>query len=330
MIPISRLLSIFSNVSMPSEEVILHYSKHWMKNFSKIVITEENLHNFRGNPKEGRRYLSRGLDAADLTMSMMQYIELQDRIGYEYIYKNLFSRNIGNCPYVFRFGNKLADSNSIRMIPWLYDLENTIEFQNIFQNEDIPVFLDIGGGYGEFARILLSNYNAKWISIDLPESNCLASYYLSRNFPEKKFFLYDDYCKKNILTKSDILDNDILILPNHTRFDDDITFDFSMNSRSMMEMNRDAILYYFNLVQKHSKVDSLFFNINRYEKDSVGEKIRIAEYPYDNLWQTIISKPFELERHTHMLLTKRLLDDSNSDISSKLDIVNQLGRAYYE
>ena len=133
MIPISRLLSIFSNVSMPSEEVILHYSKHWMKNFSKIVITEENLYNFRGNPKEGRRYLSRGLDAADLTMSMMQYIELQDRIGYEYIYKNLFSSNIGNCPYVFRFGKKLADSNTIRMIPWLYDLENTIEFQNIFQ-----------------------------------------------------------------------------------------------------------------------------------------------------------------------------------------------------
>ena len=203
-------------------------------------------------------------------------------------------------------------------------------FQNIFQNEDIPVFLEIGGGYGEFARVLLSNYNIKLISIDLPESNCLTSYYLSQNFPDKKFFLYDDYCKKNILTKSDILDNDILILPNHTRFDDDITFDFSMNSRSMMEMNRDAILYYFNLVQKHSKVDSLFLNINRYEKSSVGEKIRIAEYPYDNLWQTIISKPFELERHTHMLLTKRLLDDSNSDISSKLDVVNQLGRAYYD
>ena len=273
MIPVQRLLSIFQNVSMPSEEVLLHYSKHWMKNFSKRVFTEQNLHNFRGKPVEGRHYLSQGLDPSDIAISMIAYIELQDKVGYEYIHKNLFSRNIGNCPNVFKFGDKLADYNTIHMISWLYDLENSIQFQNIFQNEDIPVFLEIGGGYGEFARLLLSNYNIKLISIDLPESNCLTSYYLSQNFPNKKFFLYDDYSKKNILTKSDILDNDILILPNHTRFDDDITFDFSMNARSMMEMNRDAINYYFKLVQKHSKVNSLFLNINRYEKSTVGETV---------------------------------------------------------
>ena len=306
MIPVQRLLSIFQNVSMPSEEVLLHYSKHWMKNFSKRVFTEQNLRNFRGKPVEGRHYLSQGLDPSDIAVSMIAYIELQDKVGYEYIHKNLFSRNIGNCPNVFKFGDKLADYNTIHMISWLYDLENSIQFQNIFQNEDIPVFLEIGGGYGEFARLLLSNYNIKLISIDLPESNCLTSYYLSQNFPNKKFFLYDDYSKKNILTKSDILDNDILILPNHTRFDDDITFDFSMNARSMMEMNRDAINYYFKLVQKHSKVNSLFLNINRYEKSTVGEKIRIEEYPYDDLWETIISKTVEMERNSHMLLTKRL------------------------
>jgi len=306
MIPVQRLLSIFQNVSMPSEEVLLHYSKHWMKNFSKRVFTEQNLHNFRGKPVEGRHYLSQGLDPSDIAISMIAYIELQDKVGYEYIHKNLFSRNIGNCPNVFKFGDKLGDYNTIRMISWLYDLENSIQFQNIIKNEDIPVFLEIGGGYGEFARLLLSNYNFKLISIDLPESNCLTSYYLSQNFPNKKFFLYDDYSKKNILTKSDILDNDILILPNHTRFDDDITFDFSMNARSMMEMNRDAINYYFKLVQKHSKVNSLFLNINRYEKSTVGEKIRIEEYPYDDLWETIISKTVEMERNSHMLLTKRL------------------------
>ena len=306
MIPVQRLLSIFSNVSMPSEEVLLHYSKHWIKNFSKRVFTEQNLRNFRGKPVEGRHYLSQGLDPSDIAISMIAYIELQDKVGYEYIHKNLFSRNIGNCPNVFKFGDKLGDYNTIRMISWLYDLENSIYFQNIFENEDIPVFLEIGGGYGEFARLLLSNYNIKLISIDLPESNCLTSYYLSQNFPNKKFFLYDDYSKKNILTKSDILDNDILILPNHTRFDDDITFDFTMNARSMMEMNRDAINYYFKLVQKHSKVNSLFLNINRYEKSTVGEKIRIEEYPYDDLWETIISKTVDMERNSHMLLTKRL------------------------
>ena len=324
MIPISRLLSIYQNVSMPSEEVILHYSKHWMKNFSKRVFTEENLYNFRGNPVEGRHYLSQGLDPSDMAIDMIAYIELQDKVGYEYIHKNLFSRNIGNCPHVFKFGDKLADFNTIRMISWLYDLENTIEFQNIFKNEDIPVFLEIGGGYGEFARLLLSNYNIKLISIDLPESNCLTSYYLSQNFPDKKFFLYDDYSEKNILTKSDILDNDILILPNHTRFDDDITFDFSMNARSMMEMNSDAINYYYNLIQKHSKVNSLFLNINRYEKSTVGEKIRIAEYPYDDLWETLISKATEVNL-MHMLLTKRLSGSSNSDISEILSKIRLLG-----
>ena len=46
---------------------------------------------------------------------------------------------------------------------------------------------------------LKKNFNdAKIISIDLPEALLLQSYYLHTIFPEKKFFLYEDY--KNIST----------------------------------------------------------------------------------------------------------------------------------
>ena len=59
----------------------------------------------------------------------------------------------------------------------------------------------------------------------------------------------------------------------------------------MMEMNLTTIKSYFAFIQRHINRDGFFLNINRYEKTSVGEKIRISEYPYDENWSVITSKP---------------------------------------
>ena len=38
--------------------------------------------------------------------------------------------------------------------------------------------LEIGGGFGSFARIILNNKNVKYFLIDLPEANLMSNYYL--------------------------------------------------------------------------------------------------------------------------------------------------------
>ena len=68
-------------------------------------------------------------------------------------------------------------------------------------------------------------------------------------------------------------------------------------------MNFSIIQSYFDFIQKYVNRDGFFLNINRYEKTSVGDKIRISEYPYDeNYFDLVISlgcfhnlRVFELE-----------------------------------
>ena len=326
-----RILSILKAAmkSLQGKQRKLHFSMHWEKiayrKFSTI-----NLINFRDkiNTKDN---LSQGLDINKNDLSLESFVELQNEIGFEYIYKNLLNKNIGNSPTVFKFKNKLADSNIIRMIAWLYDLENMVDFQKIIDTKNkIPIFLEIGGGYGAFAQLLLSNFKMKLISIDLPQANALTTFYLSRHFPDKKFFLFDDYAKKGILKKSDIAENDIIIIPNNSKLEEEIKIDFSINARSMMEMNKKAINYYFELIEKHSNIDSLFLNINRYEKESSGQKIRLSEYPYDNHWERLISKVAFDQKHIHMLLTKRIKNTKNGNIKKTLKEIDELGSHFYK
>ena len=46
----------------------------------------------------------------------------------------------------------------------------------------------------------------------MPEANLMASYYFKELYPQKKFYLFDDYYKNEILTYEDFNKNDIIIL----------------------------------------------------------------------------------------------------------------------
>ena len=51
--------------------------------------------------------------------------------------------------------------------------------------------IELGGGYGKFAYYILKNIeNFTYIDFDIPETLTLASYYLSKSFPDKKIFLW--------------------------------------------------------------------------------------------------------------------------------------------
>ena len=69
--------------------------------------------------------------------------------------------------------------------------------------------LEIGGGFGSFARMILKNKDVKYFFIELPEANLMINYYLQFIF--QKFFNYSDY--KKLSLKENIEKFDIFILP---------------------------------------------------------------------------------------------------------------------
>lgn len=104
---------------------------------------------------------------------------------------------------------------------------------------------------------------------------------------------------------------------------------FFINARSMMEMNFDVIKSYFKFIEKYSHEKSYFLNINRYEKTSVGKPIRISDYPYDDNWKVVISKPSFNQNWIHFLLTKRNFNKEENDIKSELNQIREIGKKFY-
>ena len=236
-------------------------SIHWQKFYSgKKFDDENNLINFRKNLS-----LSKGLDDADnFDLSNRLYqTKLMELFSGDFLEKNLPKKNIGNSNYAVNYLGNFFDHGLIHPLKWFEELSRTVF-------KESKVICDIGAGYGALARIIINNYETKYIVIDLPEANLLSSFYLKEHFPNKKFFLYDDY--KNLSGNSDvkisdshIKENDIFILPPWTvnSFSKDIKIDFFVNTYSFMEMRYSIIQKYFDFIHKHSSDNCYFLNINR-------------------------------------------------------------------
>jgi len=287
-------------------------STHWQKYYdNKNFTSESNLVNFRKD-----LLLSEGLDDSSLSQNSINLIELLEFFDQDFLKKNLPTKNVGNCNFSKFFLGYYFDYGIIHHLKWFEEISKII-------SNKTEVICEIGSGFGSLARIILNNYDTKYILIDLPEANLLTSFYLKEHYPNKKFYLYDDYLKDTPLKN---LDNfDIYILPPWCKFEKSLKADFFINTRSMMEMNMNIIKKYFDLIHSHISAEGFFLNINRYEKSEVGEKICFHEYPYDSNWEVITSKASFLQPNIHFLITQRKSTNLNTNIKdelSKIKIIN--------
>jgi hypothetical protein len=75
---------------------------------------------------------------------------------------------------------------------------------------NLSMVVEIGGGFGAMAYYLLRGQpKIKYVDFDLPESTALATYYLVKAFPHKKFLLFGE----TPLTGEAIADTDVALLP---------------------------------------------------------------------------------------------------------------------
>jgi len=270
-------------------------SKHWMYiNKKKTFYDVKKLKNFRNNN------LSFGLDDQYYTNKQFKnfFLDLVEECGEKYVKKYLHNKNVGNVKKFKLYKNKIVDRHDIFFIKFLRDLEYNINLKKI------NWICEIGSGFGGLISKLLKYKNFKVIAVDLPESNFLSGYYLKSLYPNKKIY-YSFMTKNKIIKKSDLNNYDIFLLYPWDLFPK-IKIDLFINTRSMMEMDKNVIKKYFDLIHSKSKIGSYFYNINRYYKDTTGYPIELHKYPYDNHWKIIFSKTSWNQNHIHSILTKRL------------------------
>lgn len=295
-------------------------SKHWTSWYDSQDFNLENLKNFRNSKSK----LSAGLDSMGNNLTFKLYSEIIDKVSENYLLNNLPKKNIGNSDNLIPYKNFLIDTNKLTHIYWFWIIEN-----KILKEKKIGNICEIGGGFGSFSELFIKNYNTKTFLIDLPEANLMSAFYLKELFPYKKFYLFNDYMKNKFLSKLDFENNDIIILPPNCNIDKEIKIDFFINTRSMMEMNYEVIRSYFNLIQYHTIDGGYFLNINRYEKNSVGHPIRIAEYPYDDCWNVIISEASFNQKKIHFLLTQRNFENDKKNIIEELNNIKKISKKFY-
>ena len=309
----NNLIDVYKETLKDSKLYINTRSSHWDEWYDKNekFFSVENLINFRNE-----RVLSAGLDDSVNVTSKLDLYELLEDFDGEFLKKNLPKKNIGNSNKAIKILGHYFDYGIIHHLKWFEKIEKHLK--------DNTKILEIGGGFGSFARIILKNKNLKYFLIDLPEANLQSNYYLQNHFPEKKIFNYIDFKNKEI--SSEINKYDIFILPPNTLKilgEKNIYFDFFINTRSFMEMKKETIKNYFNFIQNNLSENGHLLNINRYTKSVVGEEIKFHEYPYDDAWEVIISEKSFRQNHIHFLLTKRNKKKKNCNIKDELNKLSQ-------
>ena len=230
-------------------------------------------------------------------------------VGIDFLLNNLQS-NVGSPVYL---PVELKDSRSKKKINMKInqaDLGNIYYFYQISKALDsmknnFPIIAEIGSGYGGLISKLKKKYpNSKCILFDLPELCCVQTYYLNKEFPKAKIYYYKDYLKSN----NDIFNNnfDFLILPGEIfeKLPNEF-LDLIINVRSMMEMKKETIQFYFDTIHQSLKEKGLFACFNRYLKNSSGENIVLKNYPFDDNWSIEISQTSAFQNHIHDLILRR-------------------------
>jgi len=257
----------------------------------------------------------------------LNLIEALDYFKSSFLRRTLPEKNIGNSNYSENFLGYHFDYGIIHHLKWFEIIEK-------YLNSNMNI-LEIGGGFGSLARIIINNTGSKYFLIDLPEANLLSNYYLQCHFPKKKIFNYKNFIETGI--KDEIDKFDIFILPPHVLEKIELSFNFVINTRSFMEMDLTVISKYFGYIQKNITDDGYFLNINRYVETNVdgqffetrfskAERRYLYEYPYDDFWKVCKSEKSFLQPQIHFLLTQR--SSKKEDINTEIKKIKNDKKLY--
>jgi len=191
-----------------------------------------------------------------------------------------------------KFGNQngaLIEKNFVVIGSFFNDIYSKIIIKYLDENKN-NFIVDLGAGYGKLAYYILSKTKkCNFIDLDLPETLVLASYYLSKSFPNKKAFFYgEEKFDTDCINKFDLI-----FLPNwEFRNLKDNSIDITINRNSLGEMEPKTAINFIKQIHRTSKY---FFSMNHEtfkNKFSDGKYSLVnREFNIDNKFKELIRYP---------------------------------------
>lgn len=179
----------------------------------------------------------------------------------------------------------------------LYHIYSCWQLTNL--KKDFNYIVEIGGGYGNLANRIKREFGStKYIIIDLPEVLLIQYYYLINCNSDYKIKIFD---KDN-----EDQDFDFLLVPFFDLNNLNIKPDLIISNRALGEMPLEILTCYFDWIQKNLKINGLLYTINRYVFTKSKDKNKIRDYPFDDYWKILISKPAWLQSHLHEFILERI------------------------
>ena len=197
--------------------------------------------------------------------------------NWKWIYNS--RKNVSSLTYP-RHGNQvgaLIDNNFVGAGSFFNEVYGSL-LSDLIDDVSRPVVAELGAGYGKLAYFTLRNTsNSCFLDFDLPETLCLAAYYLMKSWPKKRVLLYgeEEYSKKSHDKY------ELIFMPSYEiEKISSNSIDLFINKNSLGEMDRKAAANYIRYISFSTRY---FFHMNHdvfpnvYEDDSTG--LLGHEYP---------------------------------------------------
>ena len=286
-------------------------SKHWdiyPSNFHEVLFNKKKIENFRSNELSFK--FNDTLEKGMLSRTRRVLNRLDKITGKLFIEKNK-EILVGN-PKTLTIYGKSYDYHDLFII---YFFHTMYPFLSEKSTKTKFFVCDIGGGYGALIHRIKKNFpNAVCLLFDLPEQNYISNYYLKKLNPAAKILNLDALMTvKNVkslddlrLKKVDLLDYDYIILPGYLiKQLPNNSIDVFINTRSFMEMNTETVKFYFSQIHRTINKAGIFYCVNRYEKKTSGDTIKIKKFPFDQKWSFEISRKSFSQPLIHEALLRR-------------------------
>lgn len=170
------------------------------------------------------------------------------------------------------------DGNFVGVGSFFNEIYGSI-LSGLIREIDRPIVAELGAGYGKMAYFTLRYKDRfSYVDFDLPETLCLAAYYLIKAFPGKKSLLY----KEEEFSPVSYAKYDLIFMPAfEISKAGDSSVDLFLNKNSLGEMTAESVHSYVGCISKATR--GYFFHMNHDIHPNVydnGERGMLSgEYP---------------------------------------------------
>lgn len=166
-----------------------------------------------------------------------------------------------------------------------YSIKEAIDFKGV------KSILEIGGGYGRFAYLMLSLIpDVKYIMIDIPPAIWLSQRYLSSTFKDKKIFRVQDF---NVFDEVKVQYEEadiVFLLPHQVKYIPKDTIDLSVNISSFGEMKEEQVSNYFEHIDRVTKyyfyTKQWINSVNYFDRIDIKRE----KYPVKDSWEELYNR----------------------------------------